>query len=92
MGVLGLGGYAGHVMMIPTATLLLLCGSQAVFFVTTRRSGDRRALVAAGLGVIAILGATLLDLGPVVRWAGVALLVLASVLNAIATRLPLPVR
>jgi len=85
MGVLGLGGYAGHVTMIPTVVLLAFCGSQAVFFVTARRTGDMRSLVLAGLGVAALLGAVLLDLGAVLRWTGVALLVFASVLNAIAT-------
>lgn len=85
MGVLGLGGYASHATMIPTAVLLVFCASQAAFFVTARRTGDRRSLVLAAVGVAALLGAILLDLGPVLRWTGVALLVLASVLNAIAT-------
>lgn len=85
MGVLGLGGYASHASMIPIAVLLAFCASQAAFFITTRRSGDRRSLVVAALGVAAVLGATLLDLPSFVRWSGVALLVLASILNAIAT-------
>ena len=85
MGVLGLGGYASHATIIPTAVLLLFCASQAAFLFTARRTGDLRSLAVAAVGVAAILGATLLDMGNIVRWSGVTLLVLASVLNAIAT-------
>ena len=83
-GALGLGGYASHVTMIPSAVLVIFCASQAAFFFTARRTRDFRSLALAAIGVVAILVAALLHLGPAIRFAGVALLVVASALNAIS--------
>lgn len=82
-GALGLGSYATHALMLPTFVLIAFCMSQAVFFVTARRVGDRRALALAGLGVAAILAGTLLDLPSAIRWCGVALVLSASLVNAV---------
>jgi len=81
MGALGLGGYASSATLIPTAILILFCASQAVFFITARRTGDMRALAAAVLGVAVIITATVLQLHPVLRWTGVVLLISAAALN-----------
>jgi hypothetical protein len=84
MGALGLGGLSAHATAIPVALLVVFCASQAVFFTTARRTGDRRALLCAALGVALVAGAYFLDAPSLVRWLGVALLVGASVLNALA--------
>lgn len=85
MGALGLGGYASHAAMIPMAALVLFCASQAVFFVSARKTGDVRAPIASALGVAVLLASASLGLGTSIRLLGVGLLVIASILNALAT-------
>ncbi len=85
MGALGLGSYATQGVLVPTAILALFCASQAVFFVTARRTGDWRSLLLAAAGVAALLSGALLHLPAAVSFAGAALVVTASVFNAIAT-------
>ena len=85
MGAVGLGGYASHAAMIPTAMLVLFCASQAVFFVNARKTGDLRAPIASALGVVVLLASASLGLGTSVRLLGVGLLVTASILDALAT-------
>lgn len=95
MGALGLGGYATNASIltrVPTAVLVVFCASQAAFFFTARRTRDVRSLVVAALGVMAVLAGTQLHLGAAVCGVGVALLLLASVLNAVATRASLSER
>ena len=84
MGALGLGGLAAHATAIPIVLLVFFCASQAVFLRTARRTGDTRALVCAALGVAVVAGGYAVDAPPLVRWLGVALLVGASILNAVA--------
>ena len=83
-GALGLGGFATHALAIPSVVLVAFCASQTIFFFAMRRVGDKRALAAAAVGVAAILASMWLDLSPVVRWLGVALLVVASTVNALS--------
>ncbi len=85
MGALGVGSYATEGVVIPTAVLALFCASQAVFFFTARRTGDWRSLAVAAAGVAALLAGTLLHLGAAVSFGGAALVVTASIVNAIAT-------
>jgi uncharacterized membrane protein YtjA (UPF0391 family) len=84
MGALGVGGLASHATAIPVVLLVVFCATQAVFLRTARRTGDRRAIVCALLGVAVVAGGYALDAPSVVRWLGVALLVGASISNAVA--------
>lgn len=85
LGALGLSGFANHAGAIPLGVLVLFCASQAVFLLSTRRTGDWRSSVAALLGLTVIVGDYVYEGPSLLRWLGIGLLVAASIFNAIAT-------